>query len=353
MTERERILSMVADGTITVEEADRLLEYFEEHKDDEVSAAVPEMTFDNEETASDTAQQSSVGASSNPQSQSYSNIRGFDISWVSGPIEIRSYDGNEINVTEYSRNELRDTDKMYIYEENGILHIKWIENWSGFIFSSITNFFSRIGLSKHLIVEVPRELAGKIESLKCNGVSSKISLENLTVNGLKVDSTSGSLDLSGISAQEMKISSVSGAVRLNGVTGGRINAESTSGSVNAENISVGDGQFHTVSGAVKFFGAATVLRCNTVSGTIQLDLANTADKLNLDSVSGSQKIWLNDDNGFEAKYSAMSGKFEAEFPVERRKEDKHSGRAVYLDGYTKIKFSSVSGSMRIYRKARV
>ena len=348
MTERERILSMVADGTITVEEADRLLEYFEEHKE------VPgeEFAAGESETKSEAQAPAESAASSNPQSQASSNIHSFDISWVSGPIEIRSYDGSEINVTEYSRLELRAEDKMYIYEENGVLYINWIEKWSGYILTSITNFFSRIGLSKHLIIEVPRELAGKIESVKCNGVSSKISMENLTANGIKLDSTSGSVDLAGISAQEIKISSVSGALRLDGVTSGRIKAESTSGSVTAENISVGDGNFSTISGSVKFFGAATALKCNTVSGSIQLDLANTADKLSLDTVSGSQKVWLNDDNGFNAKYSAMSGKFETEFPVERRKEDKHSGRAIYLDGHTRMNFSSVSGSMRIFRKIR-
>lgn len=370
MTEREKILAMVADGTITQEEADKLLAFFDEQEENleeptvEPQPNAPSNSYANTyggDSGSDKATNKSdnesktdepdKGDNSNPQKHSTTQITGFDISWISGPIDIRSYDGSDINITEYSKTELAEEDKMHIFEENGILKIKWNKNEGKSVLNTITRFIGKPFLSKHLVVEIPQNIANQLTSLKCNGVSSKISVSSLSADDMRINSTSGMLKLEGISSKNIDASTVSGAINLTGVSSGRIKASSTSSSLKTEGVSVGDANFSTVSGSVHFFGAATILSASTVSGGIKADIANTPDSIKFDSISGGVKIWLHDSKGFTAKYSSMSGKFETEFPVSfTESSKKKNGQATFGDGSSMFDLSTMSGSIRIYRK---
>lgn len=381
MTERERILGMVADGTITQEEADKLLSFFtDEDVIEQISEDSPEIKKEEKpnielviedkinipesasvdsnaenapqnekvkETKHENKTEASQGETANHHTQELDRIKGINISWISGPIEIRPYSGTEINVTEYCRNEIQEEDKMQIYEENGILFIKWNRRTEGFSLSNLFQMIGRSVFSKSLVVEIPEKIAEDLNLVRCKGVSSKIYAENFKTNVLKLESTSGSVDVNTVRAKEMHISSVSGAVRLDSIYCNSLVAKSTSGSVKTENILVGEGDFNSVSGGLHINGGVTALKANTVSGGIKSVLINCPERLDFSSVSGGQKLTLPENDGFTARYSTTSGKFVSEFEVSMT--DKKNGTATYKNGASAFKLSSMSGSIKLFR----
>lgn len=403
--DKEKILQMVADGTITVEEANRLLECLdiivesgrEPEKQAEPAAAaaaetetkanpeVPEPPADVKpeppgtavpeqpvppaepvteqpkpaqaaEPAENKTKPAAEPVYTNTGSSSYSGagaataIRGFQISWISGSIDIRRYGGDEINITEYSKYEIDEEDKMEITEDHGILKIKWDKRGGVFSFSSLTRLITKPFFSKQLVIEIPEAVADNLERLNCSSVSSKVTVSGLQAEHIDLSSTSGGVELYDIRAQLLKSGSVSGKVTLQGISAGSLNIDSTSGSVDASDFSAGNARFETVSGSLNLAGGANELKCNTVSGRINADLANCPAKVNCETVSGGIHLYIPDNEGFRLRYSGLSGKMNTDFPVAiNGKSD--SGTATYGNGKSDFKFGTVSGKMNVYRKA--
>lgn len=403
--DKEKILQMVADGTITVEEANRLLECLDiivetgrEQAEpaagtaaNAVADAVTEAKPETPEPVAEVKQQAQAPAAPEPPtppveptpeppkteqaaqpvgntnetktettytstgSSSYSGagsataIRGFQISWISGSIDIRRYGGDEINITEYSKYEIDEEDKMEIIEDNGILKIKWDKRGGIFSFSSLTRLITKPFFSKQLVIEIPEAIADNLEKLNCSSVSSKVTVSGLQAEHIDLSSTSGGVELYDIRAQLLKSGSVSGKVTLQGVSTGSLNIDSTSGTVDASDFSAGSARFETVSGSLNLEGGANELKCNTVSGKINADLANCPAKVNCETVSGAINLYIPDNEGFRLRYSGLSGKMSTDFPASiSGKSD--SGTATYGNGKSDFKFGTVSGKMNVYRK---
>lgn len=389
--DKEKILQMVADGTITVEEANRLLECLdiivetgrEPEKQAQAEPAekpappkpaaevkpepeVPQAPQPPAAEQSETAQPASepaenktgakeepvytnAGTTSYPGGSAAASIRGFQISWISGSIDIRRYGGDEINITEYSKYDIDEEDKMEITEDHGILKIKWDKRGGIFSFSSLTRLITKPFFSKQLVIEIPEAIADNLERLNCSSVSSKVTVSGLQAEHVDLSSTSGGVELYDIRAQLLKSGSVSGKVTLQNVSTGSLNIDSTSGTVDASDFSAGSARFETVSGSLNLAGGANELKCNTVSGKIYADLANCPVKVNCDTVSGSINLYIPDNEGFRLRYSGLSGKMDTDFPVSiNGKSD--SGTATYGNGKSEFKFGTVSGKMNVYRK---
>lgn len=402
--DKEKILQMVADGTITVEEANRLLECLDiivetgrepekqaqraapaaepvpapkpeapqpagkvkqeppvpqapqpvSEKPAEPAPEQPKAAPQAEpaESATGTKQEpvyTNTGSSSYSGAGSATSIRGFQISWISGSIDIRRYGGDEINITEYSKYDINEEDKMEITEDHGILKIKWDKRGGIFSFSSLTRLITKPFFSKQLVIEIPEAIADNLERLNCSSVSSKVTVSGLQAEHIDLSSTSGGVELYDIRAQLLKSGSVSGKVTLQSVSTGSLNIDSTSGTVDASDFSAGSARFETVSGSLNLTGGANELKCNTVSGKIYADLANCPVKVNCDTVSGSINLYIPDNEGFRLRYSGLSGKMDTDFPVSiNGKSD--SGTATYGNGKSEFKFGTVSGKMNVYRR---
>lgn len=392
--DKEKILQMVADGTITVEEANRLLECLdiivETGKAPEAQAqpepiaepAAPEVPeaprqeapvaaqaepapkqpeeapsaqtaaepVEHKDEAKEEPAYTNAGKTSYSGAGASTTICGFQISWISGSIDIRRYGGDEINITEYSKYEIDEEDKMEITEDHGILKIKWDKRGGIFSFSSLTRLITKPFFSKQLVIEIPDAIADNLERLNCSSVSSKVTVSGIQAEHVDLSSTSGGVELYDIRAQLLKSGSVSGKVTLQNISTGSLNIDSTSGSVDASDFSAGNARFETVSGSLNLAGGANELKCNTVSGRINADLANCPAKVNCETVSGGIHLYIPDNEGFRLRYSGLSGKMNTDFPVNINGKSE-SGTATYGNGKSDFKFGTVSGKMNVYRKA--
>lgn len=388
-SDREKIFEMVAEGIITLDEAKRLLECLsvvgemQEEAAGQIAREEQARQAEQAEEAGQVVQPQETGTAEpqaapeapkapeapqpfqanvegpipksllpqsgkqNQYSSAASWVKGFRISWFSGPVEIRSYSGDVVNITEYSKDELRDEDKMEITEQNGIIRVKWDRHGSMFSLSSLTRLLGRLTLSKQLLVEVPESLMGKLELLECSTVSGRIDCDTVAAELMNLSSTSGAVYGCALTARRLKASSVSGKVQLEDITAGDVNVNATSGSVQAEGFSVKNGDWSSVSGSVRLAGSAEALKVSTVSGSVKADLHTCPQSMNVDTVSGGIHIALPDNEGFTVKYSSVSSRLDTQFPV-MGAIGKKSGNATYGNGKALFRLSTVSGGMRLH-----
>lgn len=361
--DREKILQMVADGTITLEEATRLLECLEVVAGLEEEAPQPEEkespqpaqpeweTGCEPKTQPATPQRGALfplEPNQNQYSSATSWIRGLKISWISGPVEIRMYEGDVVNITEYSKSQLREEDKMEITEQDGIIRVKWDRRGGVFSLSSLTRLLGRSAFSKHLVVEIPRALHGKLELLECSTISGSICSEGVAAEEAEFSSTSAAVKLSEITARRLKASSISGSVRVEAITAGEMILTATSGAIHANGFTVKNGDWNSISGKVSFTGSADTVKISTISGGVDGRLDTCPETMEVDTVSGGIKVFLPENAGFRVNYSSVSSRLDSQFPVTGT-IGKKSGSAVYGNGRAQIRLGTVSGGLWLCR----
>lgn len=278
-----------------------------------------------------------------PEEQGYAvpglseGIEEIDISWVSGPVEIRVYDGAEIQVTEYSKWPLSEGQKLFMTVKNEKLSIRWSRDKVN---------FGLLLRSKHLVVQLPRHIAENLEKLKCQNVSGTIYLFGIRCEETNLNSTSGKIMAEGVQGEEIKLTSVSGKIELYQAAAEDIKVNTTSGSILTEEIACEDGDFVTVSGRVQVRGNGENFRLKSVSGSLSLAVGQCPERAELNTVSGSSEMALPENQGFQVQYNSVSGHFETDFPVSGN-IGKKSGKLCYGSQNAEFRFNSVSGSMRL------
>ena len=368
--EQRRILEMVADGTLSQEDADRLLEVLgpgpeapaEEapaddladhitaavdnivdkavdgaHRGgmdlgDRISSAVEAIVDKAMNMADRTiAEQDTAPMDADPQTSLLAlagdtegdGVHSLVISWVDGQVELVPWEGSELRVTETANRPMREDEQMSQTLENGVLTVEW------------TRKRRRIGplnLRKRLVVEIPAGVA--LRRVEVNSVSAPVRLEGTAAAlELTVSTVSGKLEAFDLAAPALKLTTVSGKLELQGFAGDTVS-------------------LNTVSGKLTAHGAARVLETETVSGKLVLSLEDLPENLRANSVSGKIDTTLvlppEDPRGFTVSYESLSGLFESDFPLTGELK-KHHGTGVYGDGSHRISMETTSGKMELHR----
>lgn len=265
-------------------------------------------------------------------------VEGLDISWISGSIDLKVGSGPLIRITERSNRDLKENEKLELSSSNGTLKIKWNNE-----FISFSLFHNK---SKSLTVEVPKEVAEKLEKLNCSNTSGTITASGFTAEEMEFSSTSGRLELSALNAQEADFNTTSGDIELDGVKAvEELHANTTSGSVRLDGASTEKATLNTVSGSVEYAGTAKELEAGSVSASVSAELDQCPERVDMDSVSGGLTLSIPENDGFEAEFSSVSGTFSSDFPTTG--DSGKSGRALYSGGKAKFSFSTTSGSMEV------
>lgn len=247
-------------------------------------------------------------------------VENLDISWVSGPVEVRAWNGETVRVTEYARAVLPEGRRLLLQAAGGTLTIRWAQELVVFGIWLHT---------KHLIVELPHALAAGLGRVKCANVSGKTYLTGLCAQELVANSTSGRVELGNVTARSLAAKSISGAVR-------------------AVDFAAQNADFGSTSGPVEAWGSAEEVRLKSVSGPLRLALGQCPGAVALASTSGGITLTLPGEMGFSASFSSVSGRFSTDFQVEGELGGKQ-GRAVHGDGYAKLKLNTISGNMKLLK----
>lgn len=245
-------------------------------------------------------------------------IRHLDIQWVEGAVTVQPGEGDTITFSETSRRELTENQKLHYYVRDGKLYIKYCAprislNLNG-------------SLGKSLTVTIPRELY--LSSFGLEAVSATVELSGINADTMDIEAVSGSIGMQEIVCTSMDVEAVSGRVELSRITAGEMDIEGVSGSVEIEDSELGE------------------LSCSMVSGKFTIEPGANVRRISAETISGTLRIILPENDGFTARYSEGSGRFSCDFPVEM------TGKrtAVYNGGGAEFELETVSGSLRIEKK---
>lgn len=279
-----------------------------------------------------------------------SNLEELDINWPTGQVSIAPWDGDTVDIVEYSKKALAPEHSSALFvRDSGLTILEYPQNSTGGIFSAGWNAVTRP--SKRLEVLIPRKQCQNIEKLRVQCMSGTVRVMELSGDSFTISTVSGTVVLRSISAETLDAGTVSGTLTLEDCSAEKLRAHSVSGTNLCKGFSAEKAELTTVSGSLNAHGNAEKFKVSTVSGSASLMVDQCPEKANMHSVSGSLKIRLPEYAGFTADYSSSSGGFKCEFPAQITPDRKHQkrGQAVFGNGECKIELHTTSGSMSILK----
>ncbi len=272
-----------------------------------------------------------------------------NLSNVSGHIEVRTWDRNEVKI-----------DALKISKASTVAKAK--ENSA-----RVEILVEKEGNTLNIKTEYPE----RKERWKEDSINVSVDY-NLTIPAkasAKIDSVSGSVDLEKIGGAA-KIRAVSGDVTINGAHKG-VDLEAVSGDIHAQNVT-GDAYLTGVSGRIEAEGIRGSIKATVVSGRIELRDVSEADNVHANSVSGSivyegqinrggrytltghsgsVEMIIPSDSGFDFEATTFSGRIQSDFEIKvSGLMNKRKISGVVNNGGAVVKLTTFSGN--VYLKKR-
>lgn len=274
--------------------------------------------------------------------------RGFNVKdlWEESGETLLEGDSVGNNVEAVSIGEKFSSLDIELINEKLIVEV-WEENYTEIIIDSSFDDSKRPKVYVNgdtVEIKTPKRNNAKLRNFN-DSVIVKISksvAENLF--DLDVDIVSGSINISDIQGTKASLSTVSGSIHLDNSNLLKLSADSVSGSLKTNNCKIEEISAESVSGSINFVAdVSKSFELGSVSGSIRLE-TNTMPILGGDceSMSGSIKIFLPENDGFKLDYESISGSVSNEFTSSKLKK---SGENVYKNGNIEFDVESVSGSI--------
>lgn len=279
------------------------------------------------------------------------NIKNVEINLAYENLEIIKTSGNEFTIQIECNNKRKQP------------KVDWDDNT--LIIRSVSHFSSIADRCK-VELSIPKEYT--FENIDISTSSGKISIENLKSEDFEISSTSGEIYIKNVYAEDdCQIDTTSGSLNIDNISADGLEISSTSGSINIENCEAVEAKFKSTSGSIKLnnfdgeylesdttSGSQKYLNCfcdyfniESTSGSITLELTEAPlASSSIDSTSGSVKLYIPKEKGFDLIYETNSGSLNDNFN-DNKFSPRHEYRNSYFGGGPEIKVETSSGSLEI------
>lgn len=235
----------------------------------------------------------------------------LDINWIDGAVFIEYYNGSDIRLSETSTRDLKKDQQLHWYLDGKTLRVQYAASAV-----AIGN-----SLNKELTVLIPNDL--RLDDAHIAVASAMVEADGLNAEKIKIDSASGQVALRQLGeAEEINVNTASGAAAVAVENAELLKVNSASGAMIVDALYVDE------------------VKIATASGNATLQLANAADRIKVDSVSGAVRLILPDSMGFTADVDSLSGRVGGSLRL-----DRDDGDYVYGNGRCKIEVDTVSGNV--------
>lgn len=280
------------------------------------------------------------------QSFSCDNLNEINVQWASCEVLVQNWDGDTVCVTEYANRPLDPDECMVTQDDEGTLTILWNElnNTNGFLNP----------LQKRLVIELPQQLKS-LDTMEIHTGSAQIHLNTpqTAFDTLELGTGSGKITLNDTTADSIELGTGSGKIELSRVQCDDLNAHTGSGAIHAEQLQAETVELECGSGSITVDGivSAEDVHLHTASGSVKLTANELPECAELHSVSGSVTVALphEPEGGFTVEYDTVSGRFHCDFPLEAAKLSQRSGTGTYGDGECELTLATTTGSLKICR----
>jgi hypothetical protein len=164
---------------------------------------------------------------------------------------------------------------------------------------------------------------------------------------LSIDTGSGGITVEGFDG-DVNLDTGSGGVELRDVRGDEVLVDTGSGSVLASGIHAGTVEVDTGSGEIGLTGISSpAVTLDTGSGTIEVELTQDVELLEIDTGSGDVTVWVPGSVGAQVELDTGSGEIDLDLPMEIREAERDHVEGLLGDGRGRIQIDTGSGSIRI------
>lgn len=238
-------------------------------------------------------------------------VEKLDINWLDGAVYVEYYDGNGIRLSETCGSSLSKDLQLHWYLDGKTLRVQYAA--SGVRITP--------NLNKQLTVLIPNDLY--LDDAEIAVASAQVEADGLNARNIKVDSASGRVALRQLGkTEEIKVNTASGDAAVAVENAGMLKVNTASGTVIVDALSVDE------------------VKIATASGNVTVQLANAADRIKADSVSGGVRFILPESMGFAADVDTISGRVGGSL---RLAQD--DGDYIHGNGRNKIEVNTVSGNI--------
>lgn len=252
-------------------------------------------------------------------------IRGLQISWASGQVVVKAYDGDTVRISEGLRSKMggyavteEDIPGDYAPEKeealrydvkDGVLDIQAAKSgWN----ISIP--------AKVLLVLVPQ---GELSRLEINNASATVELEGLTVDTVELDTASGDIFVTDCVLGELEADSASGDCEITG---------------EVERFAM-----NSASGDAHLTGEIERVEMDSASGSLIMVCETAPKEVEFSAVSGGADLTLPEESSFAASMDSVSG----ELNISGFQIFMEDGDCVVGSGTADYEFDTTSGDVII------
>jgi len=264
-------------------------------------------------------------------SVSVSNIDSLSIDWTSGAVYIGTHSGNEIQITEFARRNLRDGQELSLNTDGGTLSIYFTENMHRFSIG-----FNNMP-TKQLEVLIPYTLSDNFDRFHVSTISGRVLVSDIGADDFNVSTTSGRIELRDITAAQVNASTTSGRIELTDIEAEEVQLRTVSGRIEARRTEADSLRTNTTSGRHELSGDFGYVNARSVSGRIEITSTSVPESLTARASSGRISITVPNEGAITVQYSTGSGRFSSQMPITT-----HGGAGAQFD------LSTTSGRIEIF-----
>jgi|GEM_PF-2321288 len=183
--------------------------------------------------------------------------------------------------------------------------------------------------------------------ISLNTITSRVEVKDIDFDEVNMSTVSGDLKLNEIKSTDANLKSVSGNMDLTNSNLFNLKLDTVSGDSKLIDVIIKDMRFKSVSGDLEVKGSLYSLDSDTVSGNSDIDIDKVESDFNLKSVSGSTTISTGNIDGFNFRFSSLSGDVESDKDLNFHRIHDDTVEGSYGSGGNLIYFKSTSGDLII------
>ncbi|MDO4460221.1 MAG: DUF4097 family beta strand repeat-containing protein [Clostridia bacterium] len=226
-------------------------------------------------------------------------VYNITVNWKSGIVELKTYSGENIRVTEYSSEELNIDNALSYSTGSSKLTLNWNDTQNIYLGNLMPEL-----KKKNITIEIPSDFI--LYDLKVNAGESYVSLTSITADTINVR-TSSKIEIVNCLTDEAKLTATNNGITANGLSSNSLKASSKTGSVSLENTIGYTSDISTISGDIVFTGSYRNLDCSSISGNITADTNIRTRTVDAHTVTGKLQVTLPSDDDAIILCKTMNG----------------------------------------------
>ncbi len=264
------------------------------------------------------------------------DIEELELELLSNEINISKSNSDEIEIYLTGSIKSNFTPDIYINESGNSLRIS----------DSDKSFSSSDYKDNSLNIEIliPEKFH---KDFNLNTITSVITVEGIEFNDVGINSVSGNIRLSEVKGSNASLKSVSGNIDVSDSNLYSLRLDTVSGDSKLIGINANDLRSKSVSGDLDIIGDLGSLDFDTVSGDASLNISKIEEDFNMKSVSGSARLITDKLQGFDFRFSSLSGDIESDIELNYDRIHDDTIEGSYGTGGSLVYFKSTSGDFVI------